>query len=96
VNALIANEAIRTGILLMIELRKVEFLRGELKFCGSMFYCTRVDPSTTVVAPAEPWLSGGSLTTVGIQPSRADASPSNREARLEFGAMMFCLLQWGA
>src|SRR3954447_5799528 len=70
VNVLIAKEAIRTAILLMIELRKVELLRGELQFCGSMFYCARVAPSTTVVAPAEPWLSGG-----GSREARNTARP---------------------
>src|SRR3954451_5223672 len=57
VNALIAKEAIRTAILLMMNSAKVELLRGELHFCGSVFYCTRVAPGTTVVAPTEPRLS---------------------------------------
>src|SRR3954447_4120851 len=75
VNTLIAKEATRTAILLIIELRKVELLRGELQVCGSVFYCTRVAPSTTVVAPAEPRLSGGRLTT---GPEHSQAAPMLR------------------
>jgi hypothetical protein len=60
---MIAKEAIRMAILVMIELRKVELLRGGLQLCGSMFYRTRVARSTTVVAPAEPWLIGGGPST---------------------------------
>ena len=55
VDALIAAEAMRTAVLFMIELRKMKLLRGELQLCRSMFYCTRVVPSTAVVALHKPW-----------------------------------------
>src|SRR5262245_985253 len=56
VDALITVEAIRTTILLMIELPRASLLRGELQFCVSTFHCTRVVSSKAVVAPPKPWL----------------------------------------
>jgi hypothetical protein len=42
VDALITAENKRTAILLMVELRKNELLRRNLKLYWSIFHCTRV------------------------------------------------------